>query len=213
MRSFTRKDVLQLLIAVAIGVGLSQLLLRSAPLGRGVGENPAAQAALRDTVSPTFTPADPTLTLVVFTDYQCPACKRANGAMEMAVAKDGHVRVVYRDWPIFGPVSERAARVAIAADRQGLYPKVHRLLMEEWRRLDDAVLRDAVEASGGDWSRLQADLRTHAADIDRQLVRTSADVLALGIRGTPAYLAGSRLVTGALDEAGFEKLFAEARDQ
>ena len=212
MRSFTRKDVLQLLIAVVIGVGVSQLLLRSAPLGRDVGDSPAARAALRDTVSPSLTPADPTLTLVVLTDYQCPACKRANAAMETAVAKDGHVRVIYRDWPIFGPVSERAARVAIAADRQGIYPKVHRLLMEEWRRLDDQVLRDAVEASGGDWARLQADLQ-NAPDIDRQLARTNADVLALGIRGTPAYLAGSRLVTGALDEAGFEKLFAEGRVQ
>lgn len=213
MRSFTRRDVVQLLIAIVIGVGVSQLLLRSAPLGRDVGDNPAAQAALRDNRAPSFSPGDPTLTLVVFTDYQCPACKRANTAMEAAVARDGHVRVVYRDWPIFGAVSEHAARIAIAAHRQGIYPKVHRRLMEEWRRLDDDVLRDAVEASGGSWDWLQADLRVHAAEIDSQIARTNADALALGIRGTPAYLAGGRLVTGGLDEAGFEKLFALGRGQ
>lgn len=210
---FGRKDLISLLIAVVIGVAVSQLLLRAAPLGRDVGGHPAAQAALRDNISPSTTVDDPTLTLVVFTDYQCPACKRANAAMEAAVAKDGRVRLVYRDWPIFGAVSERAARVAIAADRQGIYPAVHRQLMDEWRRLDDQVLRDAVEGAGGNWDKLQADLRLHAADIDRQLAQTSADALALGIRGTPAYLAGPRLVTGALDEAEFRRLFALGRGQ
>lgn len=201
------------MIAIVIGVGVSQWLLRTAPLGRDVSENPAARAALADEVAPSSTPADPTLTLVVFTDYQCPACKRANPAMDAAVAKDGHVRVIYRDWPIFGPVSDRAARVAIASHRQGIYPKVHRQLMDEWRRIDDQVLRDAVEVSGGNWDRVQADLNEHRAEITTQLVRTNSDVLAIGIRGTPAYLAGTRLVAGSLDEAGFEKLFALARDR
>lgn len=210
---FGRKDLIQLLIAVVIGVGVSQVLLRSAPLGRDVGDNAVAQAALRDERAPSSTPVDPTLTLVVFTDYQCPACKRANAAMDAAVAKDGRVRIVYRDWPIFGAISERAARVAIAADRQGIYPAVHRRLMVESRRIDDEVLCDAIEASGGSWDRVLADLRDHAAEIDGQIARTNADALALGIRGTPAYLAGSRLVTGALDEAGFERLFALGREQ
>jgi protein-disulfide isomerase len=213
MRPFSRKALIQLLIAVVIGVGVSQWLLRTAPLGRDVSGNPAAQAALVDEVAPSSTPADPTLTLVVFTDYQCPACKGSNPAMDAAVAKDGRVRVIYRDWPILGPVSDRAARVAIAAGRQGIYPEVHRQLMDEWRRIDDQVLRDAVEVSGGDWDKVQADLTAHRDEITAQLVRTNADVLALGIRGTPAYLAGTRLVAGGLDEAGFEKLFALARDR
>lgn len=213
MRSFTRKDLIQLLIAVAIGYGISQWLLRSVPIGRDVGASHAAQAMVRDTESPSSPVDGSTLTLVVFTDYQCPVCKLANPEMDAAVAKDGRARVVYRDWPVFGPLSERAARVAIASHRQGIYPAVHRRLMDERRRLEDPVLREAVEASGGDWQVLQDDLRTHAAEIDRQLARNRMDAYALGLPGTPGYLAGTRLVSGALDASGFAKLFAEARDR
>lgn len=213
MRSFTRRDLVQLLIAVAIGYGVSQWLLRSVPVGKDVGANAIAQEVSRDMRSPSAGAVDATLTLVVFTDYQCPACKLADPEMNMAVAGDGRVRVVYRDLPIFGPLSERAARVAIAADRQGIYPAVHRRLMAEGRRPDDAVLEEAVRAAGGDWLRLQDDLRAHAAEIDEQIARNRTDAFALGIRGTPGYLAGTRLVIGALDTAGFEKLFAEARDR
>ena len=155
--------------------------------------------------------AEPTLTLVVFTDYQCPACKRAHPAMERALARDGHVRVVYVDWPVFGQVSERAARVALASERQGVYPAVHSRLMAEDRPLTDAVLREAVERAGGDWSRLRRDLVAHGPAIDRQLGRNRQTAFGLGIPGTPAYLAGPVLIKGALDEDEFRRAFAEGR--
>lgn len=210
-RPLVRRDFIQLLIVTAIGVGAGQILLRSAPLGRDVGTNPTAQALLRDRRAPSQAVENSSLTLVVFTDFQCPACKRANAAMDAAVAEDGRVRVVYIDWPIFGPLSERAARVAIAADRQGIYVPVHRRLMTERRRLDDTVLRQAVERSGGNWNKVLLDLQSHGAAIDRQLARNGNDAYALGIAGTPTYLAGPLLVIGGLDEAGFAKAFALGR--
>lgn len=211
MRSFTRRDLIQLLIAVAIGYGISQLLTRAVPIGKDVSASAIAQEVVRDTRAPSAEVDNATLTFVVFTDYQCPACRHADPEMNAAVAKDGHIRIVYRDLPIFGVLSERAARVAIATDRQGIYSAVHRRLMAEARRPDEGVLEEAVRSAGGDWPRLQDDLRLHAAEIDAQIARNRADAFALGIRGTPGYLAGTRLVIGALDTAGFEKLFAEAR--
>ena len=208
----SRKQLVQLLVLVVIGWGVAQVLQRTAPIGRDVGANGTARAALSDTTSPSSEVRDPTLTLVVFTDYQCPACKLSNPAMDAAVAKDGHVRVVYRDWPIFGDRSERAARVAIAADRQGIYPEVHRRLLNERRVLDDEVLHAAVEGAGGCWSRLQADLREHDPSISQQLNRNRGDVFALGIAGTPAYLVGPLLIVGGTDEAGFAKAFALGRE-
>lgn len=211
-QGITREDLLQLVIVVLIGWGISQILQRMAPIGRDVGTDRTAQVLLLDKVSPSQTVKAPTLTLVVFTDYQCPACKLADPAMAAAVANDGHVRVVYKDWPIFGPRSEQAARIAIAADRQGIYPALHRRLMDERRPLDEPVLREAVALSGGNWSRIQQDLRVHGVQIERQLYRNGSDAFALGIAGTPAYLSGSLLVTGALDEAGFAKAFKLGRD-
>src|SRR6478735_5968401 len=207
----SRKSLVQLLILVLIGWGVSIFIQRSGRAGRDVGGNAAVQGILSDTSSPSSTPPAPTLTMVLFTDYRCPACKRAEPAMERAIAADGHVRVVYRDWPIFGPLSEQAARIAIAGAAQGVYRALHHRLMTENRRLDVSVLREAVERSGGDWDRVQADLRTHGVAIDRQLERNRYDAYSLGLPGTPAYLAGPILLVGATDEAGFRALFAQAR--
>jgi protein-disulfide isomerase len=149
--------------------------------------------------------------VIVFTDYQCPACKRAAPALAAAFRRDGRVRIIFKDWPIFGPVSERAARVAVASARQGIYPAVHMRLMAERRGLDDAVLQAAVEAAGGSWPRLLADLATHRLAIDRRIAGNGAEAFALSLEGTPSYVVGTLLIVGGMDEAGFTAAFAAAR--
>jgi protein-disulfide isomerase len=207
----TRRELVQLLLIVVAGWSISVLTRATAPLGRDVSSNETARTLLLDRASPSQEVAQPTLTLVEFTDYQCPACRAASPALDAAITKDGHVRVVYKDWPIFGAKSERAARVAIASNWQGIYPAVHKTLMADRRPLDDRVMQDAVEAAGGDWDRLVRDLQQRKVEIERQLRATSWDVVRLGISGTPAYLIGTTLVPGAQSESGFRKAFAQAR--
>lgn len=136
----SRKELIQLIVVVLFGWAAGQILLRTAPIGRDMSGSTVVQGLLRDRSSPSREVSAPTLTLVVFTDFQCPACKLAEPAMNSAVARDGHVRIVYKDWPIFGAVSEQAARVAIAAGRQGLYPAIHTRLMDERRPLNGRPL-------------------------------------------------------------------------
>lgn len=211
MASITRKELLQLATLAAIGWGVGAALKWYAPVGRDVSGNAMAQRALRDSVSPARGSADADVTMVVFTDYQCPACKLGAPAMEKALSADGRVRTVYRDWPIFGPASYRAARIAIAAGRQGVYHKVHTHLMAVRTPLDDNVLREAVEASGGDWRGIMTTLARDGDAIDRQLVGNQRDALALGLSGTPSYLVGSSLIEGAMDEHAFARAFRAAR--
>lgn len=217
-KRISAKEIGQLLLVLLAAWGVSQLLQRSAALGRDVGTHPALPELLADKGAPTReaqAPArevqDPTLTLVVFTDYQCPACKLADPAMNAAVESDGQVRIIYRDLPIFGPLSERAARVAIASERQGIYSAVHHRLMRERRSLEDPVIREAVEAAGGDWSRIESDLETHGPAIDQLLDRNRYFAFRFGISGTPSYLVGPLLVIGALDESEFKRIFAQGR--
>jgi protein-disulfide isomerase len=122
------------------------------------------------------------------------------------------VRVVYKDWPIFGERSERAAKVALAAHRQDIYPILHHRLMRS-PSFDDAAVRDAVETAGGNWQQLQSDLITHEAAIDNQLLANSRDAFALGLQGTPGYLIGPLLVQGALTEREFLRAFEQARSE
>ena len=207
----SRRDLLQLGGVMAIGWGVAKLAQRAAPVGRDVSTSRTARRLLGDRDSPRQDAKGADLTVVVFADYQCPACKLAAPALDAAVRRDGRVRVIYKDWPIFGPVSEQAARVAVAAARQGIYPALHRRLMAERRDLDDRVLQANVEAAGGDWAVLIGDLATHRRAINLAIAGNGADALGLGLEGTPAYLIGTTLIVGARDEAEFTADFAAAR--
>lgn len=211
-QTISRRHLGQLLVVAVAGAGVALVLRKRAPIGRDMSSSETAQALIMDKTSPSHEVERPTLTMVVFTDYQCPACKMASVSMDSALLKDGHVRLVYRDWPVFGAMSERAARIAIASDRQGIYAKLHSELMNEKRSLDESVLREAVESTGGSWAQIEHDLQVHLADIEGQLDRNRRDAFQLGISGTPTYIVGPILVTGAQDEAAFTKIFAVGRD-
>lgn len=181
------------------------------PLGQDVGQHLTARQVLADPATPAFGPGDADLTMAVFTDYRCAACRGYYRALIAAVRADGRVRLLIQDWPVFGGMSVRAARVALAGQRQGRYFAVHDRLMTDPRPLDEATLAAIVAEVGGDGERLHADLATHAAAIDRQLARTAQAAFALGLPGTPSYLIGPRLIIGALDQPTLARAFAQAR--
>jgi protein-disulfide isomerase len=101
-RALTRRDAGQRIALGLAGWGVSQLLQAWKPLGRDVSRDGAAQQILADRSTPRSGPAEADLTVAVFTDYQCPACREAYFEMKQAVAEDGGVQVLYKDWPIFG---------------------------------------------------------------------------------------------------------------
>nr|WP_240309459.1 MULTISPECIES: DsbA family protein [Sphingomonas] len=193
------------------GLGLASLLRRATPVGKSIGQSDLQSAILDAKTSPSSGPPGASLYLAVFTDYRCPACRRAFLAMDAAVGVDRDVRLVYKDWPIFGPPSERAARVALATAEQGIYPAVHRMLMTDGRAINDDLLREIVTRAGGNWSRALVHLKAQKDGIDLQLRTNAQQAFSLGLPGTPGYLAGQVLVAGAIDKGEFIRLFAQAR--
>ncbi len=210
-KRLSRREWLQLGGVLIAGWAAAKVFQQAAPLGRDVGTNLTAQRLVQDQRSPRLEAANADLTMIVFTDYQCPACKVAAPHMDAAVKADGRIRVLYKDWPIFGPRSERAARIALASVPQGIYPALHSRLMAQRRQLEDDILQTDVEAAGGNWPRLLAHLAANEAQINQTIARTSNDAFALSLPGTPAYVIGTILVVGGMDEDGFKKAFAEAR--
>jgi len=73
------------------------------------------------------------------------------------------------------------------------------------------VLRDAVTAAGGDWNQLRDDLERQRVAIDARLDTNARAAATLGLQGTPAYLVGPLIVTGAMDADGFARIFDQAR--
>ena len=206
-----RKDKLWLCAVIGVAALFGWLLRAQRPFGDNVSDNPLALAVREDRSSPVEGNSAADITLIVFSDYRCPACRAAYPGMKRAVAKDGKVRIVYKDWPIFGEVSERAAEVAIASDLQHLYPLVHDRLMTGPPN-SDVALKAAVEQAGGNWHRLQSDLAINKTKIAAQLGRVRMQAFQLRLGGTPGYLIGPILVRGALKEKEFRRAFKQARE-
>lgn len=194
-----------LILAVVAGVGGMYALRAVRPDGDVIEQPDLTDSVLR-AEGPRAGADDAAVRMAVFTDYRCPNCRAAHAPM-MAAAADADVLLLLRDWPVLGPQSERAARIAIAADAQGRYLAVHDGLMKA-AALDDASLERAVLDAGADWSAAQAG--ANGPIVTDRLQQNGNQAFALGLRGTPGYLAGPIRVEGALDEAGFARLFERA---
>jgi protein-disulfide isomerase len=179
-------------------------------VGRSVSGSQAVADIQEGGGSPEIVLGKADLTVVILTDYQCPACRSGNLALGRAIRRDGNIRLVYKDWPLLGDRSTRAAKVALAARSQGIYPQVHDRLMAA-TSLDDAALRTAIIGAGGDWERLEAELMEDGLGISGQLAANRSDAFALGLQGTPGYLIGPILVEGAATEEEFLRAFRQAR--
>ena len=206
-----RRQTASLGIAIAIGAAASWALQQAPPAMQRLERTPVLLAVLSDSASPSVGPANGDVTIIVFTDYLCAICRGADPALDRVRAADPRVRVVYKDWPLFGERSRYASRVALAADRQGKYLAVHNALMRTRRSLDPAAVETVAVAAGADWPRLQTDLRAHGKELDAQLARHASEAWSIGLEGTPAYLVGPFLIPGAMSQGALRHAVSAAR--
>ena len=185
------------------------------PSSSSTSEDPSVEetrrAFLEDTVAPMVKPASYDVTIVEYTDYQCPFCRAAHDALLQLTAEDKKVRIIYRDWPIFGQPSERAARLAIASQWQGKHAAFHDALMKSPRPLSEQSIKAAAKKAGVDWAKLEADLKSRNAEVEALLARNDEQAMQLGLNGTPGFIIGDTLYPGGMDLAGFKEAVAEAR--
>lgn len=151
------------------------------------------------------------VTVVYFMDYQCPVCRRHTDEYAKVFSEDKKLRVIYRDTPIFGPQSEKAARLSIASQFQGKHEAFHLALMHSKGQLTDQAIREAAAKAGVDWARLQKDLATRKTAIDAQIDLNNRLSEAAGISGTPAFVIGDKLADGAYDYAGLKGQIGDTR--
>jgi protein-disulfide isomerase len=151
------------------------------------------------------------ITIVEYFDYQCPYCKKVHPELSQVVKEDGKVRVVFKNWPIFGGISITAARLVMASQYQNKYVEAHEALMTATNRLTELRLKELLVQAGVDVDRADADLVAYAGAIDAALKRNDDQAKALGFQGTPAFIIGSFRVPGVLDKSGFRQAIADAR--
>jgi protein-disulfide isomerase len=156
--------------------------------------------------------ADADVTIVEFLDYNCPYCRKTAPELQQLLQADRRVQIIYKEWPIFGPVSQYAARSALAANWQGKFLAAHNALISAPDDLDEPSQVDSVlKGAGVDLKRLADDRTRHAAEIDAALGRNAAEARGLGLRGTPGFLIGRQLVPSALTLPQLLQLTSNAR--
>lgn len=193
--------------AATLGIGAGAVALWPA---RGGAQQLTVDAVLNDPDAPVMGNPDGDVTLVEFFDYQCPFCKRMHPALTEVVAEDGNVRLVMKDWPIFGPPSLRASQLALGAVALGAYEAVNEALMATNAKLDDSEVDAAVSEAVSVDEAMEA-YRDRRETWDALLDRNDFQATALGFRGTPAFAIGTTLYAGALDRDTLVEAIATAR--
>ena len=141
-----------------------------------------------------------------------PYCKAVYPRIARLLAEDDQIRLVYKEWPILGPVSELAAKVALAIWKRdpGRYEAFHAALLSAKGRLTRDAVFAAAQGLGFDVAQLKSEMQS--PDIASDLARNKALASSLGITGTPAFVVGERLVPGAVSLARMKALVERARD-
>lgn len=147
------------------------------------------------------------ITIIEFSDFQCPFCQRAHPVVKELLAKyAGQVKVAYRDFPLrqIHPQADAAAEAARCAGEQGKFWPFHDRLFESNRALDLAAFADHAAAIGLDQARFVDCL---AADkFQAQIEQDLQDGTRAGVNGTPGFFINGVMVTGAQPLAVFEQV-------
>jgi protein-disulfide isomerase len=152
--------------------------------------------------------ADAEVTLVEFFDYRCTYCRRVVGAMQALLQDEAGLKIVFKDLPVLGEDSVRAARAALASREQDGYLPFHFALMQA-KDLSHAGIMAVASDVGLDAERLAQDMQDPA--IQRAIDANYALADELGIEGTPAFVIGDQLIPGAVGEAQLRQLIDQQR--
>ena len=202
----TRREALGVLGAGALTLGMS---------GSASGQSDETvlteALVLRDPEIPATGNLDGDVTIVEYYDYNCPYCRKVAPEINQVVQDDGKVRLVLKDWPILGPVSVTASRMALASKYQDKFIQAHEALIGVSSKLTEPRIRELLAGAGIDLDRLARDLDTNAKAIDAIIARNGDQAKAFGFRGTPSFIVGKFRVPGVLTMVQFEQVIADAR--
>jgi protein-disulfide isomerase len=155
---------------------------------------------------PTYGPKDAPITIVEFSDFQCPYCSRVNPALEQVKETYGDkISLTFRDFPLpMHPEAPKAGEASHCADEQGKFWEYHDKLFENQRALKDENLKAyaAELALDGDAFAKCLDSGKYADDI----VKDKADGEMAGVSGTPAFFINGVFLNGARPFENFKEV-------
>ena len=190
--------------------------LKSSPLAKG----PVPPPILSDPVAvpingaPSKGPSNAHITLVEFSDFECPYCSHAVGQVEALLKLfPNDIRLVYKQFPLsMHPHARKAAAAALAANDQGKFWQMHDKLFANFRQLSDEHINALAKEIGLDMTRFSADLAS--GKYDKVINADFKDGEEAGVMGTPAFFINGKLYNGPMEAAQVKPLIeAELKGQ
>ena len=157
-----------------------------------------AKALYRDPDSAIAGDPNGDITVIEFFDYNCGYCKRGLPEVQKLINGDKKVRFVFKELPILSKGSLEAAKVALAAKRQGKYWEFHQALLGGKGAANQSSALRVAEALGLDMNKIKTDMESES--VKNELDAETALAKKLGINGTPHFLVGNKSIPGAPDD-------------
>jgi protein-disulfide isomerase len=209
----------------AVGQILAELLKHRPGATPSPSAKPAVDrsAAIADNTAELFasphqvTLGDPhgDVTLVEFFDYNCGFCRRALSDTLALIKDEPRLKIVLKEFPILGPGSTEAARVAVAVRMQDpdgeKYLAFHRALLGTPGPASQDKALAAAQDQGLDLSRIEKDMTSD--EVATTLGEDMKLAGALGFTGTPSYVIGKEVIMGAVGATALKERIAKARAQ
>ncbi len=142
------------------------------------------------------------VTLVEFFDFSCGYCHRLYPALKNIVAKNNDVRLVLRELTFLGPVSDYAAKAALAAKEQGKYQELWSAMMENDGALSEAKIDELAANAGIDVAKMKADM--NSAKVTKTIQDTADLANSIEIRGVPTMILDGQILQ-TLDEGEIQR--------
>lgn len=154
------------------------------------------------------------VTLVEFFDYRCGYCKRHYPEIKRLVAEDKNLRIVFKQYPILdyngqNQISRKAAYGALAAQKQGKFFAYHDAMMTMQGSLTESRITEVAEKIGLDMTAFHKDLNSPL--MEKRIMNSLVIGSELELTGTPSYVVGNRILTGALGIDKMKEAIAKAR--
>jgi protein-disulfide isomerase len=196
----------QFLSVAASGALASTLLVRS-----GFAAQLTQDDVFRDPDAPVLGNPKGDVTIVEFFDYQCPYCKKSHPDVKAAVSEDGNVRLVMKDWPVFGDASVFASQAVLGANEIGAYEKAMEALMATPASLSEDDVKRLLTTAGLDLAKIAEAVQRNDKRIFDLLTRNYNQAMAFNFGGTPSFVIGRATSSGVLSKDQLRDLIKRAR--
>jgi protein-disulfide isomerase len=158
-----------------------------------------------DASGPSMGPDNAPVTIVEWSDYQCPYCSKVEPTIKKVMADyPSKVRFVFRDYPLpFHEHAQKAAEASHCAEAQGKYWPMHDAMFEHQDQLEVDALKKLAKSQGLDSGKFDACL--DKGEMKDKVAANEKAGAAVGVQGTPHFFVNGHVLNGAVPYEEFKK--------